>query len=782
MMRLKGWQTRIGGAALLVVALDWGTQYWVSHLGVAPLANTANGAVGPLRDAIWNGGPVQIYYAENGDQVPAWLIGLALVVTLAVLVSLRRDLPHFPWWVQVAGGAALGGVLGNGLELLAVGHVVDCIATTLPLIDREILNPADAGLLVGGSVAVGGGFALAVVKALPKALPSWLKRGMAVVAITGLSVAVASAVFMAWRVGLAAHPTPTAITTTASSVPRITALASASGSRTLAIRGGHVEWLSLDPTRWTPVSLATRFPFPLNGAMQPTAVAVTSRGVGLVGMSTGVVLAIAPGADHPAAGFADTAWGRVVALAGMGPIGHLEMLIATTAGTYSYGLPSPLAVVWPHKEATAVVAPANSQGTWAAVVGGHLMWASVAAGTAAGGLEWDPGTWSRFKRASSTTWTEAWHPGFWFWGNEPAGSAWSQASSRPLGVHPLLTERPGGQVAVATRKGAVLAGSPGESLSAQLHTVATSPLGAAAEPTGLVATAFATPGNVLVLATAGAPLLVDGWSGWESLGGPTTTVHLVADVGGSVVEVLAGGGVKVVAVPPTVGLMPSPGRSIPGWAGPAFGLAVLLALLTLAGFAAWRLPWRPRVAVFTAAGVLVFGAGGVAVGRFVIPPAARYTRSQVQEAWVNGADAAGIGSWLLTPPQCGWLARAVGWHGPLPNEVTTAGEPSYGQLPNEVVPSCAVWVQQSPAQDHAAMRHPLSVDLNQDSTTYYLQIDLGPVATAVTQAAAQGACTRFASACEPVGQNGKFLAYYAVRVALPHSFYSVWQKVLGGAA
>lgn len=773
MRRLKGWQTRIGGTALLVVALDWATQFWVSHTLV-------------LGHQIWTGAPLQIHYMENGRPDPAWTVPLLLVAATVVLVVFRPFLSHVPWWVLVASGAAVGGALGNALEVIVVGHVVDFIQTPLPILGVCVGNLADAFTFSGVAVAAGGGLAVAAIHCLPETLPGWTRHAASTVLVGIIPLSLLLANFWLYGAigcGNSCKPwSPPAITATSSSVPQITALASASGSRTLAIRAGHVEWLSLDPMRWTPVSLATRFPFPLNGAMQPTAVALTSRGVGLVGTSTGVVLAIAPGADHPAAGFADTAWGRVVALAGMGTSGHLEMLIATTAGTYSYGVPSPLAVVWPHKEATAVVAPANGQGTWAAVVGGHLMWASAAAATAAGGLEWDPGTWSRFKRASSTTWTEVWHPGFWSWVNEPVGSAWTQAAGFALGHHPLITERPGGQVAVATRKGAVLAGSPGEGLHTQLHTVANSPLGAAAKPTGLVATSFPTPGNVLVLAAAGAPLLVDGWSGWESLGGPTTTVHLVADAGGSVVEALAGGGVKVVAVPPTVGFMPSSGRSVPWWVGPAFGLAVLLALLTLAGFAAWRLPWRPRVAVFAAAGVLVFGAGGVAVGRFVIPSAARYTRSQVQEAWVNGVDAAGIGSWLLTPPQCGWLARAVGWHGPLPNEVTTAGEPSYGQLPNEVVPSCAVWAQQSPAQDHAAMRHPLSVDLNQDSTTYYLQIDLGPVATAATQAAAQSACTRLGSACEPLGQNGHFVAYYAVRVALPHSFYSLWQKVMGGAA
>ena len=726
------WPARVGATALVVVALDWGTQFWVSHALV-------------LNHQIGSAGPVQIYYMENEHQIAAWTILLGLVGVAGVAVLLRRDLPHFPWWVQVASGAFLGGFLGNSLEDLVVGHVVDFIQIPLPVLGEGVGNPADAGVFAGLAVAGGGGLAVAAIHRLPETLPGWLRHGAAaVLAIAAPLSMLLGSLWLYGAYGGGHTPPPPTTTATTSSVPEITAIASSPGSRTLAIRGGHVEWLSLHPTRWTPVTLPTGFDPPLAGPMRPTAVAVTSGGVGLAGMSDGVVLEIAPGARHAESLVADSLWGRVVALAGMGTLGHLEMLLGTTSGTYSVGLKGPLAVWWPHKEATAVVAPANSQGLWAAIVSGRLEWAPA--------VEPTP------------------------YDQEPL-VPWTAASGRYLGTRAFLTEYPAGGIAVATHGGAVLDGALGSGLNVKSHTLPSTPFNPSPGPTGLASTA----GNVVVLSSTNSPLLGWGWeSTWRSVGG-VASVHILAAVGGNVVEVLKGGSLNVVAIDPLLAYMPTQ-RSVPGWVGPALGLAVLLVLLVLAGFAAWRLPWRPRVAVFAAVGVVLFGLGGVAVGRFVIPPAARYTRSQVQEAWVNGVDAAGIGSWLLTPPQCGWLARAVGWHGPLPNEVTTAGEPSYGQLPNEVVPSCAVWAQQSPAQDHAAMRHPLSVDLNQDSTTYYLQVDLGPVATAAIQAAAQSACTRLGSACEPLGQNGHFVAYYAVRVALPHSFYSGWQKVMGGAA
>jgi hypothetical protein len=80
------------------------------------------------------------------------------------------------------------------------------------------------------------------------------------------------------------------------------------------------------------------------------------------------------------------------------------------------------------------------------------------------------------------------------------------------------------------------------------------------------------------------------------------------------------------------------------------------------------------------------------------------------------------------------------------------------------------------------MNHPLSGGLNQDAITYYVQIDLGATATATTQAASQSACRKLGTACEPLGTNGKFEAYYAVRLVFPPKDYSLWQKVMGEEA
>ncbi len=554
----------------------------------------------------------------------------------------------------------------------------------------------------------------------------------------------------------------------------ISAIASSPGNQTLAIRAGKVDWLALDPTRWTRCALPSHFVPPLAGSMHPTVVAVTNEGVGLVGMSNGVVLAAAPGARHAAAVVADYMPGRVVALAGMGSIGHLQLLVSTATGTYSVGLKGPLAVWWPHREATAVAAPPNSQGAWAALVAGRLAWAATPErALPGGGVSWSCPSFTFVGGPQPKPSTG--------WCGMPGPSArWTVASSADLGRNALLAESPDGIVAVATHRGAVLTGDPGEGLSSELHTVATGPLGPAATPIGLVTTYSPSGvGNVLALVAAGTPLLVDGWSGWETAGGPAR-VRLAAGVGSDVVEVQPSGSVRVVNLyQPGVAYAP-PQRSVPSWVEPALGLAGLMVLLVLAGCAAWRLPWRPwRVAVFTVAGVVLVGFGGVAVGRFVAPMADHYTRSQVQQAWVNGTYVGSWGNWLVTPSQCAILTGALGWKGPVPSTLTTTVAPDG---PGQAVPTCDLEARHSQAQNVAAMGQPLNRQLSQNAISYFLFLNLGTTAPRAVQTASQSACSRLRGACEPSGANGHFLAYYAVRLVFPPKDYGLWQKVIGGSS
>lgn len=523
--------------------------------------------------------------------------------------------------------------------------------------------------------------------------------------------------------------------------PAITTIASSPTSRTLAIRGGRVEWLSLHPARWAEVVLPTRCAPPGScGSMHPTAVAVTNTGVGLVGLSNGFVLAVAPGARNAAAVVADYMPGRVVALAGIGTIGHLQLLVSTAVGTYSVGLQGPLAVWWPHRVATALVAPVNSQGAWAALVAGRLAWAATPEQAPAG----EGASWS----CPSFTFASGPQPkpskGACAMPGPPA--RWTLASSADLGRNALLAESPDGIVAVATHRGAVLTGDPGEGLSSELRTVATGPLGPAATPMGLVATYSPSGvGNVLALVAAGTPLLVDGWSGWETAGGPVR-VRLAAGVGSDVVEVQPSGPVRVVNLYQPGLAYAAPQRAVPSWVGPALGLAALgLAALVLGGLAWWRLPRRPRAVGLLVAGVLLVAAGGVTAGRFMVP-IGRYTRGQIQWAWLNGVVEGGQGSAvMLTVAQCHQVAEAVGWRGPLPTSITV---PS-ALRPGEMVPSCQEVFSTPGWWRRVERAEPLTRNPGGGPVEEWLSIDLGPDVNGLPGSPAAAACSSLGARCQP---------------------------------
>lgn len=273
---------------------------------------------------------------------------------------------------------------------------------------------------------------------------------------------------------------------------------------------------------------------------------------------------------------------------------------------------------------------------------------------------------------------------------------------------------------------------------------------------------------------------MEGWSGWETDGGPLGSQVIVAGVGSDVVETQPTGSVRVVNLQQPGVAYAAPQRPVPSWVGPALGCAALLVLVVLLALATRRLPWRPRrVAVFTVAGVVFVGFVGVAVGRFVVPTADHYTRSQVQQAWLNGTYVGSSGNWLVTPSQCAILIGALGWKGPVPSALTTTVAPDG---PGQAVPTCDMEARLSQAQNVAAMEQPLNRQRNQNAISYFLYLNLGTNATGAVQAASQSACSRLRGSCEPTGNDGHLLAYYAVRLVFPNKDYSLWQKMMGWVA
>ncbi|MFP4405939.1 signal peptidase II [Rhodosalinus sp.] len=142
-MRLMGW------VAVAVFVIDQALKYYVVH--VLALAQVRAIDVFPpylnLRMA-WNTG-INFGLFSGGSDTARWvLIGLALAISLAVVVWMWRDPPGR--WGLVAAGLLVGGALGNVVDRLVYGAVADFLNMSCCGIDNPFaFNVADISIFAG---------------------------------------------------------------------------------------------------------------------------------------------------------------------------------------------------------------------------------------------------------------------------------------------------------------------------------------------------------------------------------------------------------------------------------------------------------------------------------------------------------------------------------------------------------------------------------------------------------------------------------------------------------
>jgi len=73
---------------------------------------------------------------------------IAIVVVLAMVYFYPR-IPQNAWLTQVATGLVCGGALGNALDRIAYGHVVDFIHYQIPGLISNVSNLADHAIVLG---------------------------------------------------------------------------------------------------------------------------------------------------------------------------------------------------------------------------------------------------------------------------------------------------------------------------------------------------------------------------------------------------------------------------------------------------------------------------------------------------------------------------------------------------------------------------------------------------------------------------------------------------------
>ncbi len=137
------------GLGLTVLTLDQLTKVWaVATLGPEPYTRVM--PLGPE----W----LRFVYTQNTgvafslfQGMPLFFTITSIVITAGVIYAYAAHLPNRQPWVQVAMGLLLGGAIGNIVDRLRLGYVVDFIAVGW----WPVFNLADSAITVGVTMLAG---------------------------------------------------------------------------------------------------------------------------------------------------------------------------------------------------------------------------------------------------------------------------------------------------------------------------------------------------------------------------------------------------------------------------------------------------------------------------------------------------------------------------------------------------------------------------------------------------------------------------------------------------
>ena len=138
-------------AALVVLAADQSSKYWILH--ILDLPDLRQVVLLPVLNLtmVWNQGVT--FGLLNG--LGAWshfaLAGIALIVVVILSVWLRRAESGI---AAVAIGAIMGGAVGNVIDRLRLGAVVDFIHAHWGSWSWYVFNVADAAIVCGVAVLI----------------------------------------------------------------------------------------------------------------------------------------------------------------------------------------------------------------------------------------------------------------------------------------------------------------------------------------------------------------------------------------------------------------------------------------------------------------------------------------------------------------------------------------------------------------------------------------------------------------------------------------------------
>ena len=133
--------------ALAVIILDQLTKQLILTQLVAPIAVT--GFFNLV--LVWNRGISFGMLGRLGDHGPWLLVGFALIVGIVLLLLLAREQR---WLSRLAFGLVLGGAVGNAVDRLRFGAVIDFLDVHALGYHWPAFNVADSAIVVGAGLLV----------------------------------------------------------------------------------------------------------------------------------------------------------------------------------------------------------------------------------------------------------------------------------------------------------------------------------------------------------------------------------------------------------------------------------------------------------------------------------------------------------------------------------------------------------------------------------------------------------------------------------------------------
>ena len=138
--------------SVIVILLDQGVKLWLSQLwrvgqGIVVIPGTLNFRL------VHNTGAAFSFLAGAGGWQRWLLIGIAILVVV-VLVAILRRLKPGAHWTAIALALILGGALGNLIDRIRLGYVVDFIGVHWGNLYWPYFNLADSAISIGAVMLI----------------------------------------------------------------------------------------------------------------------------------------------------------------------------------------------------------------------------------------------------------------------------------------------------------------------------------------------------------------------------------------------------------------------------------------------------------------------------------------------------------------------------------------------------------------------------------------------------------------------------------------------------